>query len=95
MARIVLSGALDHYNAESLKQQLLAAMTEPEKGHPQLILDMQDVEHIDAAALQVLLACQAGLQPEKLAVQGADPSIRQWIRISGAEAFFDFLEMNN
>jgi anti-anti-sigma regulatory factor len=43
--------------AESLKEQLLASISTPET---ELVPDMTAVEHIDACALQVLLAFQAG-----------------------------------
>jgi len=86
---LVLSGSLDQYHAEELKQQLVSAAD-----LPGLRLDFTSVEHLDAAALQVLLACKAGLKQEKLPILGADPSIQLWIRMAGAEEFFDFLETN-
>jgi anti-anti-sigma factor len=82
---IVLSGALDQYGAESLKEQLLASLATPA-----VALDMTGVEHIDAAALQVLLAFRSGLKQEKLQVVGAAPGIQQWLRIAGADSLFEF-----
>ncbi len=82
---VVLSGALDQYMADSLKEQLVAAMASPG-----VLLDMTAVEHIDAAALQVLLAFREGLQQEKLQVVGAELGIRQWLKIAGADSLFEF-----
>lgn len=89
-AAVVLSGSLDQYQAESLKSQLLGAI--PSAGSPQreLLVDMTAVDHIDACCLQVLLACQAGPEEEKLKIKGAPPSVRQWIRIAGADELFTF-----
>jgi anti-anti-sigma regulatory factor len=56
---------------------------------------MTAVEHIDACALQVLLAFKAGLKQDKLRINGADASIQQWIRIAGAGEFFEFSGMNS
>lgn len=89
---VVLSGALDQYMAESLKEQLLASLSKPET---ELLLDMTAVEHIDGCALQVLLAFQAGRKQDKLRIQGADPSIQQWIRIAGASGSFELSDMNS
>jgi anti-anti-sigma factor len=87
---VILSGSLDQYSAESLKQQLLGAMAAP---MPEICLEMSEVDHIDAAALQVLLACKAGLKQEKLRIKGADPSVQQWLRIAGADSAFDFSDV--
>ncbi len=89
---VVLSGALDQYMAESLKEQLLASVSTAET---ELLLDMTAVEHVDACALQVLLAFKAGLKQDKLRINGADASIQQWIRIAGAGAFFEFSDLNS
>jgi len=78
--------------AESLKEQFLAAVSTPET---ELLLDMTAVEHIDACALQVLLALKAGLKQDKLSVKGADPSIQRWIRIAGADGLFEFADLNS
>ncbi len=89
---VVLSGDLDQYMAESLKEQLLASLSTPEA---EPLLDMTAVEHIDACALQVLLTFKAGLKQDKLRINGADASIQQWIRIAGAGEFFEFSGMNS
>lgn len=94
MTPVVLSGPLDQYNADSLKEQLLGAICSLERGSPELVLDLAAVEHIDGCGLQVLLACKAGLKLDKLPLQGVDPSVRQWLKIAGADALFEFLEAN-
>jgi anti-anti-sigma regulatory factor len=78
--------------AESLKEQLLASVSTAET---ELLLDMTAVEHVDACALQVLLAFKAGLKQDKLRIDGADASIQQWIRIAGADGSFEFSDMNS
>ena len=87
---VVLSGALDQYQAESLKSQLLGAL--PASGRPQqeVVIDMTAVDHIDACCLQVLLACQGGQAEEKPKISGAPQAIRQWIRTAGADELFTF-----
>ena len=94
MTPVVLSGALDQYNADSLKEQLLDVISSSESGSPELVLDLTAVEHIDGCGLQVLLACKAGLQQDKLPLKGVDPSVRQWLKIAGADTLFEFLEAN-
>jgi anti-anti-sigma factor len=90
---VILSGSLDQYNAESLKQQLLVAMAGA-AGAASLLLDMTAVEHLDASGLQVLVACRAGLKQEKLNIRGANPAIQHWMRVAGADALFSFLDAN-
>ena len=91
---VVLSGALDQYNADSLKEQLLCAIRSLESSSPELLLDLTAVDHIDGCGLQVLLACKAGLKQGKLPLKGVDPSVRQWLKIAGADALYEFLEAN-
>jgi anti-anti-sigma factor len=93
----LLSGALDQYHADELKQQLLSALASSGEKRAELLLDMTGVEHIDASGLQVLLACQAELERstparDKLIVRGADASVQQWIHIAGADGRFTFLD---
>ena len=94
---IVLSGSLDQYTAEELKEQLLRWLASSANEQPSLLLDMTAVEHIDASALQVLLACRADLarrgtapSEQLILIKGAEPPIRQWIRIAGASDLFAF-----
>ncbi len=70
----------------------MAALSTPDTA---LLLDMSAVEHVDACALQVLLAFKAGLKEDKLRIKGADASIQQWIRIAGADGFFEFSDVNS
>jgi anti-anti-sigma factor len=92
---VVLSGSLDQYNAESLKQELMGVVTSRPRGRPELLLDMTAVEHLDASCLQVLLAVSAGLTQDRPAIKGAKPSIRQWVQIAGVDALFDFLDTDD
>jgi len=85
---VVLSGALDQYTSESLKAQLLAAITSSE-----LLLDMTAVEHIDASALQVLLAFRSALKQDRLRIIGAETGIQQWMRIAGVDSLFEFSDV--
>ena len=91
---ILLAGALDQYRAESLKEQLLAAI-EPSDNEHQTVLDMTTVDHLDASCLQVLLAYKPARTQNKLEIKGLPQSIRQWIRIAGADELFEFASDND
>lgn len=91
---ILLSGALDQYRAESLKEQLLSAVESPDQERRR-VLDMTSVDHLDASCLQVLLACKPAKTQNKLEIKGATPSVRQWIRIAGADELFEFVSEND
>lgn len=95
MSPVVLSGALDQYSAELLKQQLLDALAAAKDSSPELLVDMTAVEHLDASGLQVLLACKAQLKQEKLRLRGADASVRQYLRVAGADTFFEFSDLTS
>jgi anti-anti-sigma regulatory factor len=73
-------------------QTLLTAIALPEDGCLEIPSDIATVEHIDTSALHILTACQTNVEQDKLSVstEAADPSIRQWIRIAGADELFDF-----
>ena len=91
---ILLAGALDQYRAESLKEQLLA-VSEPSEGERRTVLDMTTVDHLDASCLQVLLAYKPPATQNKLQIKGAPQSVRQWIRIAGADELFEFASEND
>jgi len=87
---VLLSGALDQYQAESLKEQLLNASAVPREERQRLSVDMTAVDHLDASCLQVLLAVTLTKKEEKLILKQAAPAVRQWIRTAGADELFDF-----
>lgn len=91
---VILAGALDQYKSESLKDQMLNAIADQVGDQQRILIDMTAVDHIDASCLQVLLASTKGQKTKKLAITGAIPSVRQWIRIAGADELFDFSEGN-
>ncbi len=60
-----------------------------------MVLDMTTVDHSDASCLQVLLACKPAKAQHKLEIKGAAQSVRQWIRIAGADELFEFVSEND
>jgi anti-anti-sigma factor len=90
MTPILLSGSLDHYTVEDLKQQLLPLLEAEGKA----ALDVTLVEHLDASALQVLVALQQDLAKKNRGIElaGASEKLRNWMRIGGAEHMFHFLD---
>ncbi len=92
---IVLSGVLDQYQAEHLKQQLLEATRLLPANANAVSLEMSGVEQIDTSCLQVLLAFQAGLAGKRLKIHAANSTVRKWIGIAGAEPFFELVEVEN
>jgi anti-anti-sigma factor len=88
---VVLSGALDQYQAAALKEQILGAVAASHEGKQGVVMDMTSVDLIDASCLQVLLACTFQETPGKLGIKGANSAVRQWIRIAGADELFEFV----
>lgn len=91
-ATVILSGTLDQYKAEPLKERMLEAIASAAAQSTNILVDLTTVEHIDASCLQVLLTCNSMQAQNKLKLTGATPAIRQWIRTAGADALFDFVD---
>ena len=73
--------------AEELREAALAAT----KQGQDLTLNLNGIDHLEASALQVLLAADAEQrqQGRHLVLSNASPGLRQWLEYSGAaERFF-------
>jgi anti-anti-sigma factor len=87
---IVLSGRLDQYAAETLRDQAVALLdTEGDT-----VFDLSEVDQMHTAALQVLLALEKDLEPKgrKVVLRSVEGSLRDLFRISGAEGYFQFAD---
>ena len=85
---IVLTGPLDQYAAETLKDRALAFL----EADGDAILDFSDVDRMHAASLQVLVALKKDLEPKgrNVVLRGVESQVRELFRISGTEGFFQF-----
>lgn len=84
---LTLSGSLDQYSPEALKQQILPLLEE-QGNRLTLTLSLRDVTHIETSALQVLIAADMSLKEKgcRLILADAGEETRLWFRVAGAEA---------
>jgi len=85
---IVLTGPLDQYAAETLKEQ---ATTLLDSGG-NAVFDFSDVDRMHTASLQVLLALRKDLAPKgrTVVLERVERQVRELFRLSGTEAYFEF-----
>jgi anti-anti-sigma factor len=85
---IVLSGPLDQYAAEPLKEQSLALL----EADGDAVFDFSKVDRMHAASLQVLVALQKDLghTGRNVVLLSVENNVRELFRISGTDDFFQF-----
>jgi anti-anti-sigma factor len=85
---IHLSGRLDSMNAEEAREQILSSL---EKMDSDIILDVNRLEYISSAGLQVILQCAKTAQAHHhtCLVKGLHGTIREIFQVSG---FLTFLK---
>ena len=90
MEPIVLSGHLDQYAAETLRDQAIALLD----AEGDAVFDFCEVDRMHAAALQVLLALEKEFEPKgrKVVLRSVEGSLRDLFRISGTESYFQFVD---
>jgi anti-sigma B factor antagonist len=77
-----LVGELDLYNADEVRDALLAAV---ESGAPRIIIDMADVEFIDSTALGVLVEVRSKIGREGLVLAAPRVETRRTLQVSGLD----------
>ena len=84
--RISFIGRLDATNAPEAMQKVSEALKGLERD---ILLDLTDLLYISSAGLQVLLRCAKAAQAagKALFVTGANPSVREILKISGFLTF--------
>lgn len=87
---ITLAAEQTIYQAPALHQQLAAALRE----HPQLEIDLSQIEEIDSAGAQVLLWLQlaAAQQPCQLTLSRPSQAVLEFIRLLGLQQLQNALE---
>jgi anti-anti-sigma factor len=91
---VVLSGSLDQYSAEAVKEDLLPLLATAQSGvgpSTSVMLDLSAVDHLDASGLQILLSLRKQLSNKSLCLKGTSPEIENWIRLAGADHMFEFV----
>ena len=91
-ARIEVERSGDWMGAADLKDAAIAALSESNA----LTLNLNGIDHLDASAMQILLALEAEQvhRGQHLHLENASPRLRQWFDISGAADHF-FAERRN
>jgi anti-anti-sigma factor len=84
--RILFKGRLDATNAPEAMERVNGALEGLDRD---ILLDLSGLEYISSAGLQVLLKCAKAAQAagRKLFVTGANPNVREILKISGFLTF--------
>ena len=79
--------------AEELRETALAALEEGKD----VVLDLDRVGHLDASALQIMMALDAEQKKRGRSLQLAkvSPHLRQWLGFAGAADHFSMSEQKN
>ena len=94
LSLVVLSGSLDQYSAQAVKEDVLSLLSATDQGgkpSTSITLDLSTVDHLDATGLQILLSLRKGVSNKAVSLKGASPELRNWIRLAGAEHLFEFV----
>ncbi len=91
VAIIEVSGELDLYTAQRLKEALLGALDD---GSLKIIVDMSGVHFIDSSALGVLIGGVKRLKPKsgKLVLVSVDENVNWIFQITGLNSVFDIFQ---
>ena len=87
---VKLRGNVRVDSASSLQQRLLETL-----GTKDLAVDWEQAEHVDASALQVLLACAKTLKQRTgaLRVEKDNPHVRQYLELAGLSDYFPLRQL--
>ncbi|WP_201352605.1 STAS domain-containing protein [Hydrogenimonas urashimensis] len=84
--RIAFKGRLDATNAANVMNEVTEGVENLDRD---ILLDLHDLEYISSAGLQVLLKCAktAQVSGKKVYVAGANPNVKEILKISGFLTF--------
>ena len=71
---------------ETLREAALSAL----QGGKDVIVDLEKLDHLDASALQILLALKAEQQRlgRQMRLEHVSPELKQWFEYAGAAGYF-------